>query len=108
MDQTRILDQIIDRSRRDEEVQRENVGKPRQITTADMNNLTNLRLACLRAGTGVRTRNGDKTANSILLQLSRENLQSCRLASTKLDQIVPLTVDFPARHIGPRKHDARY
>ena len=26
----------------------------------------------------------------------------------KLDQIMPATVDFPARHIGPRKHDVRY
>jgi len=33
-----------------------------------------------------------------------------RLASTvssKLEEMVPVTVDFPARHIGPRKHDAR-
>ena len=34
-----------------------------------------------------------------------------RLSSTgggsKLEQIVPVVADFPARHIGPRKHDAR-
>ena len=71
-----------------------------------MNNLTGVRLACLRALAGGRNRNGDKIAKSILLQLSRENIQ-VRLASSKLDEIVPLTVDFPARHIGPRKHDAR-
>ena len=71
-----------------------------------MNNLTGVRLACLRAVAGGRNRNGDKIAKSILLQLSRENIQ-VRLASSKLDEIVPLTVDFPARHIGPRKHDAR-
>ena len=73
-----------------------------------MNNLTNVRLACLRAGTGVRIRNGDQIGKSILLHLSRENLQTARLVSSKLDQIVPITADFPARHIGPRKHDARY
>jgi len=28
-------------------------------------------------------------------------------ASSKLDTIMPVTVDFPARHIGPRKHDVR-
>ena len=28
-------------------------------------------------------------------------------ASTKLDTIMPITADFPARHIGPRKHDVR-
>ena len=72
-----------------------------------MNNLTGVRLACLRGLAGGRTRNGDKIAKSILLQLSRENIQT-RLASSKLDEIVPVTVDFPARHIGPRKHDARY
>ena len=27
--------------------------------------------------------------------------------SSKLEEMVPVTVDFPARHIGPRKHDAR-
>ena len=68
-----------------------------------MNNLTGVRLACLRALAGGRNRNGDQMAKSILLQL-----QQVRLASSKLDEIVPLTVDFPARHIGPRKHDARY
>ena len=26
---------------------------------------------------------------------------------TKLDAIIPPVADFPARHIGPRKHDAR-
>ena len=71
-----------------------------------MNNLTGVRHACFRAVAGGRNRNGDKIAKSILLQLSRENIQ-VRLASSKLDEIVPLTVDFPARHIGPRKHDAR-
>ncbi len=30
------------------------------------------------------------------------------IPSGKLDQIIPPTVDFPARHIGPRKHDVRY
>ena len=74
-----------------------------------MNNLSCVRLSSLRALAGGRTRNGDKIAKSILLelQLSRENIQ-VRLASSKLDEIVPVTVDFPARHIGPRKHDARY
>jgi len=28
-------------------------------------------------------------------------------SSTKLETIMPPTVDFPARHIGPRKHDVR-
>jgi len=47
--------------------------------------------------------------------LALENLQQIylqklgvRLVSTnKLDAILPATVDFPARHIGPRKHDVR-
>ena len=71
-----------------------------------MNNLPGLRHACLRALAG-GSRAGEKIAKSLLLQLSREKTQ-VRLASSKLDEIVPLTVDFPARHIGPRKHDARY
>ena len=77
-----------------------------------MNTLSCARLSCLRAVAGgrARPRNGDIIAKSLLelpqLQLSRENIQ-VRLASSKLDEIVPLTVDFPARHIGPRKHDAR-
>ena len=28
-------------------------------------------------------------------------------ATTKLDEILPEVADFPARHIGPRKHDAK-
>jgi len=34
-------------------------------------------------------------------------LKLIRYSSTKLDTIIPATVDFPARHIGPRKHDVR-
>ena len=53
----------------------------------------------------------DKLLARVLLDQSRRGHISgavlVRLASTKLDEIVPVTVDFPARHIGPRKHDAR-
>ena len=55
----------------------------------------------------------DKVLARVLLDQSRGGPISgallVRLASTtsKLDEMVPITVDFPARHIGPRKHDAR-
>ena len=49
-------------------------------------------------------------ANMLVNQARRGQVSGgllVRLASTKLDEIVPMTADFPARHIGPRKHDAR-
>jgi len=49
-------------------------------------------------------------ANVLLGQSRRGHISGAliaRLASTKLDEMVPVVVDFPARHIGPRKHDAR-
>jgi hypothetical protein len=29
------------------------------------------------------------------------------IATSRLNELFPPTVDYPARHIGPRKHDAR-
>ena len=53
----------------------------------------------------------DKVLARVLLDQSRGGPGALlvRLASStsKLDEMVPITVDFPARHIGPRKHDAR-
>ena len=45
-------------------------------------------------------------ANVLLGQSRRGHISGAliaRLASTKLDEMVPVVVDFPARHIGPRK-----
>ena len=48
------------------------------------------------------------SAERMLTRVSRRGHQLLvRLASTKLEEIVPVVADFPARHIGPRKHDAR-
>ena len=44
-------------------------------------------------------------ANVLLGQSRRGHISGAliaRLASTKLDEMVPVVVDFPARHIGPR------
>ena len=42
------------------------------------------------------------------LSLVREGVRMLgTIPPTKLDEIIPPVADFPARHIGPRKHDAR-
>ena len=54
----------------------------------------------LMASVLLRSRRGQPVSSSLLARLVSS-------VSSKLEEMVPVTVDFPARHIGPRKHDAR-
>ena len=54
----------------------------------------------LLASVLLRSRRGQPVSSSLLARLVSS-------VSSKLEEMVPVTVDFPARHIGPRKHDAR-
>ena len=56
----------------------------------------------------------EKVLGSLYKEVSHPGVRSAPVwtrcastASSKLDTIMPVTVDFPARHIGPRKHDVR-
>ena len=48
----------------------------------------------------LRSRRGQPVSSALLARL-------VTTVSSKLEEMVPVTADFPARHIGPRKHDAR-
>ena len=52
----------------------------------------------------------EKMIRTLVKRGAQSSVIPTRYASTnqsKLDTIMPVTVDFPARHIGPRKHDVR-
>ena len=40
-------------------------------------------------------------------QNSRSLFSASALSSSKLDKLLPQVEDFPSRHIGPRRHDAK-
>ena len=40
-------------------------------------------------------------------QISRSLFSASALSSSKLDKLLPQVEDFPSRHIGPRRHDAK-
>ena len=40
-------------------------------------------------------------------QQSSRSLSSASVLSSKLDKLLPQVEDFPSRHIGPRRHDAK-